>query len=71
MKEVSFESPINGALLASPLSHPGVNAWARENPTMKLGDHQTTPFVIQPQPRCDITFFRSCLIPLNIERRRT
>ena len=34
-----FKSPINGALVACPVSHPGVNAWARENPTMKLGHH--------------------------------
>jgi hypothetical protein len=30
--EVSFKSPINGALVASPVSHPGVNAWAGESP---------------------------------------
>jgi hypothetical protein len=32
----SFKSPINGALVAPPVSHPGVNAWATENRTMKL-----------------------------------
>jgi hypothetical protein len=29
-KGISFESPINGALVAPSVSHPGVNAWARE-----------------------------------------
>jgi hypothetical protein len=36
-KEVSFKSPINGALIAPTASHPGVNAWARENVALKLG----------------------------------
>jgi len=34
-KVVGFESPINGALRASAVFHSGVNAWARENVTMK------------------------------------
>jgi hypothetical protein len=29
-KAIVFKSPINGALISA-LSHPGVNAWAREN----------------------------------------
>jgi hypothetical protein len=40
--------PINGALIAPALSHPGVNAWARENLTMKLGHH---PFFHRLLPR--------------------
>src|SRR4030095_8403365 len=39
---VIFKSPINGALIVPPISHPGVNAWARENRTMKLGHHPTS-----------------------------
>jgi hypothetical protein len=35
---VSFKSPINGALIAPPVSHPGVNALGYRNVTMKL-DH--------------------------------
>jgi hypothetical protein len=30
MKGGNFKSPINGALIALDVSHPGVNAWARE-----------------------------------------
>jgi hypothetical protein len=36
LQPVVFKSPINGALIAPAVSHPGVNAWARENRTMKL-----------------------------------
>jgi len=36
---ICSKSPINGALKAPPLSHPGVNAWATENLPMKLGRH--------------------------------
>ena len=49
-REVSFKSPINGALVAHPVSDPGVNAWATENPTMKL-DHRhkyPTTYVFSP-----------------------
>ena len=35
LKPIVFKSPINGALIALAVSHPGVNAWARENVTMK------------------------------------
>jgi hypothetical protein len=38
-KEVSFESPINGALISPGFLTPGVNAWARENFKMKLAHH--------------------------------
>ena len=38
MKAIVFKSPINGALIALAVSHPGVNAWARENIAMRLGD---------------------------------
>src|SRR6187549_83054 len=36
MKADSFQSPINGALIAPAVPHPGVNAWARENATLDL-----------------------------------
>src|SRR5438046_8815132 len=39
MKGGSFKSPINGALMAPAVSHPGVNAWARENLRITLGHH--------------------------------
>jgi hypothetical protein len=39
-KAVSFKSPINGALIASRVSLPGVNAWAREKAIMKPSHHR-------------------------------
>jgi len=36
---VVFKSPINEALIAAAVSHPGLNAWAGENGTMKSGHY--------------------------------
>ena len=36
---VSFKKPHYEALVAPALFDPGVNAWARENPTNKLGHY--------------------------------
>ena len=38
----SFQKPINGLQIAPTLSDPGVNAWARENVTMKSGHYPSS-----------------------------
>jgi hypothetical protein len=37
-ERIGFESPINGASMMPSVSHPGVNAWAREKFTMEVAD---------------------------------
>ena len=49
---VSFKGPINGALIAPPVSHPGVNAWARENSTVKSGRHSEALLLAIAATRC-------------------
>src|SRR6185503_3914316 len=63
-KRVSFESPINGALIALPVSHPGVNAWATEKLTRLSGHHLIPRSVdVGPLGRFEIS-------ALNIQENR-
>jgi len=48
MKAIVFKSPINGALIALAVSHPGVNAWARENIAMRIGDPFFQFYLVNP-----------------------
>ena len=69
MKGANFKSPINGALIASAVSHPGVNAWARENLATKLG-HQPAcspgPTLLQDRMRTALTMICGPLIKVPI-----